>query len=84
MNEINDGVTCLECRSVFFSIKRMIEHVRDEHHQWFKSGEGAVIRVRLYTPHRETEEMAYSEGYSDGISRKIEETEEEDEGNQGI
>lgn len=67
MSEINKGVTCIECRSVFFSIKPLLEHVRDEHHEWFKSGDGAVIKISLYTPHKETYNDAYAEGYSDGF-----------------
>lgn len=70
MSEIKDGVTCLECQSVFFSIKRLIEHVRDEHDEWFKSGDGAVIRITLYTLHKETEAKGYGDGYSDCLKNK--------------
>ena len=34
---VKEGVCCLECQSVIFNVGKLLRHVENRNHHWFKS-----------------------------------------------
>lgn len=46
----HEGVCCLKCHSVFFNVGKLLRHVKNRNHTWFKSGDDMALNVRTFTP----------------------------------
>jgi len=40
------GVMCLECKSVIFSVSKLLRHIQKRNHNWFKSGDDLALNAR--------------------------------------
>jgi hypothetical protein len=45
-NGIKEGLCCLECHSVIFDVGKLIRHVENRDHYWYKSGEDLVLNAK--------------------------------------
>ncbi len=46
--KLTEGVTCLSCGSVIFGISKLIDHVVEYGHNYFKFGEGnGVVFIKV-------------------------------------
>jgi len=44
-----EGVTCLECHSVIFNVGKLLRHIENRNHEWFKSGEDVALHAKTLT-----------------------------------
>lgn len=45
----HEGVTCLECYSVIFNVGKLLRHVENRGHNWFRSGDGLAFNAKTLT-----------------------------------
>lgn len=48
-NGNHEGVCCLECYSVIFNVGKLLRHIENRDHYWYKSGEGLVVNAKTLT-----------------------------------
>lgn len=46
---VKEGVACLECHSVIFNVGKLLRHIENRDHVWFKSGDDMVLRADTLT-----------------------------------
>ena len=46
---IKEGVCCLECQSVIFNVGKLLRHVENQNHHWFKSGDDLILNAKTLT-----------------------------------
>lgn len=46
---VREGVCCLECQSVIFNVSKLLRHVENRNHYWFKSGDDLVLNAKTLT-----------------------------------
>ena len=44
-----EGVTCCECHSVIFNVGKLMRHVDERGHNWFKSGDDVAVNMKVLT-----------------------------------
>ena len=45
-NGVKEGACCLECYSVIFNVGKLLRHIENRNHYWFKSGDDLVLNAR--------------------------------------
>lgn len=48
-NGNHEGVCCLECQSVIFNTGKVLRHIENRNHYWFKSGDEIVLHAKTLT-----------------------------------
>lgn len=43
---VKEGVCCIECKSVIFNVGKLLRHIEQRNHYWFKSGEDLVLNAK--------------------------------------
>jgi hypothetical protein len=46
---VKEGVCCLECHSVIFNVGKLLRHVENRNHYWFKSGDDLAFHAKTLT-----------------------------------
>jgi len=46
---VKEGVCCLECQRVIFNVGKLLRHIENRDHEWFKSGDELVLHAKTLT-----------------------------------